>query len=238
MTTIAIQHDDVTMTSGDDGLANRIRLLRGRRSQKSIAAASGGAFSQGAISLWENGDRRPEGDNALALAKALGCSIEYLLEGRGPQETHASVESPKTPPQPVSSRPPQPNSIRRIEARVPIGAEPGAWNEGGLTLSREDLAAIGRPASSLAVVGVIGDAMTPTINDGDDLIIDTGDTRMGDGVWVLALNGGLVVRRLQLLPERALLVLCDNTRYPPREIEPGPDLRAIGRVLRVRMKKV
>lgn len=90
------------------------------------------------------------------------------------------------------------------------------------------------PANRLSVVRVEGDSMAPTLNAGDDILVDLGDSvgRLRDGIYVLRIDDALVVKRLALNPVgRRVTVQSDNPAYPD-----WPDCRLatvnpIGRVI-------
>jgi phage repressor protein C with HTH and peptisase S24 domain len=73
------------------------------------------------------------------------------------------------------------------------------------------------PATKLSIVRVEGDSMSPTLNDGDDILVDLGDCgeRLRDGIYVLRIDDALVVKRLALNPiSRRVTVQSDNPAYP------------------------
>jgi phage repressor protein C with HTH and peptisase S24 domain len=92
----------------------------------------------------------------------------------------------------------------------------------------------GSAASKLSIIRVEGDSMAPTLNAGDDILVDLGDTmdRLRDGVYVLRADDVLVVKRLAIHPAgRRVTVQSDNPAYPDW---PDCDIDAvhcIGRVI-------
>ena len=71
--------------------------------------------------------------------------------------------------------------------------------------------------ASLSIVRVEGDSMAPTLNAGDDILVDLGDAaeRLRDGIYVLRIDDALVVKRLALNPiGRRVTVQSDNPAYP------------------------
>ena len=59
--------------------------------------------------------------------------------------------------------------------------------------------------------------MAPTLNAGDDILVDLGDSlqRLRDGIYVLRADDALVVKRLALHPVgRRVTVQSDNPAYP------------------------
>lgn len=92
----------------------------------------------------------------------------------------------------------------------------------------------GATPADLTVIRVEGDSMEPTLNDGDDILIDRGDagTRMRDGIYVLRIDEALVVKRLALHPvTRRVTVQSDNPAYADwPDCSPG-EIHCIGRVI-------
>ena len=90
------------------------------------------------------------------------------------------------------------------------------------------------PASKLSIVRVEGDSMSPTLNDGDDILVDLGDAieRLRDGIYVLRIDESLIVKRLALNPVgRRVTVQSDNPAYPDWPDCSLDEIRCIGRVI-------
>jgi len=89
-------------------------------------------------------------------------------------------------------------------------------------------------ASKLSMVRVEGDSMTPTLNAGDDILVDMGDAaeRLRDGIYVLRIDDAVVVKRLALNPTaRRVTVQSDNPAYPDWPDCSLDDIKIIGRVI-------
>ena len=58
---------------------NRIKLLREefKMSQKELALKTG--VTEGSISLYEKGDRKPSYEVLIKLSEIFGCSIDYII---------------------------------------------------------------------------------------------------------------------------------------------------------------
>lgn len=72
-------------------------------------------------------------------------------------------------------------------------------------------------SDDLSIIRVDGDSMVPTLNDGDDILVDRGDgaRRVRDGIYVLRRDDALLVKRLSLHPgTRCLTVASDNPAHP------------------------
>lgn len=94
------------------------------------------------------------------------------------------------------------------------------------------------PPEALAVLGVEGDSMAPTLAHGDQILIDTADRlRIRDGIYVLRVDEALMVKRLSLNPAtRRLTIRSDNPAYPTWP-DCDPDaVHIIGRVVWVGRK--
>jgi hypothetical protein len=90
------------------------------------------------------------------------------------------------------------------------------------------------PPAQLSIVRVEGDSMAPTLNAGDDILVDLGDSteRLRDGIYVLRIDEALVVKRLALNPVgRRVTVQSDNPAYPDWPDCGLKNIHSIGRVI-------
>ena len=90
------------------------------------------------------------------------------------------------------------------------------------------------PPANLSVVRVEGDSMAPTLNAGDDILVDLGDSgdRLRDGIYVLRVDDAVVVKRIALHPvSRRLTVQSDNPSYPDWPDCGIDEIKPIGRVI-------
>src|SRR5687767_14056046 len=92
----------------------------------------------------------------------------------------------------------------------------------------------GLVAGKLSIIRVEGDSMAPTLNAGDDILVDPADCaeRLRDGIYVLRVDDALVVKRIALHPVgRRVTVQSDNPAYPDwPDCEMG-EIACIGRVI-------
>jgi repressor LexA len=87
-----------------------------------------------------------------------------------------------------------------------------------------------RPAAA-SMIRVRGDSMERTLSDGDEILVD-GDRRMPgprDGLFVLRLDGALMVKRLRMAGAQ-VEVISDNPRYETRLCE-ADAVAVVGRVV-------
>jgi phage repressor protein C with HTH and peptisase S24 domain len=86
----------------------------------------------------------------------------------------------------------------------------------------------------VSMISVTGDSMMPTLNAGDDILVDRGDAadRLRDGIYVLRLEEALLVKRLARHPASGRIsIRSDNPAYPSWEVAEVQDLVIIGRVI-------
>jgi hypothetical protein len=93
---------------------------------------------------------------------------------------------------------------------------------------------LGLAADTAALIRVEGDSMEPTLSDGDEILVDRSDRtgRLRDGLYVLRLDGALLVKRLAISPAaRRVSILSDNPAYPGwPDCDPAA-VDVVGRVL-------
>lgn len=92
----------------------------------------------------------------------------------------------------------------------------------------------GSPASKLSVIRVEGDSMAPTLSAGDDILVDLVDAaeRLRDGIYVLRVDGTLLVKRLAIHPVgRRVTVQSDNPAYGDLPDCGLDEIDCIGRVI-------
>ncbi|MFC4593892.1 S24 family peptidase [Sphingobium tyrosinilyticum] len=123
--------------------------------------------------------------------------------------------------------------------RLSLGASAGSLDEderaaGVLAFDANWLRHLGVRPQRVSIIRVDGESMAPTLNDGDEIMVDHDDdaTRLRDGVYVLRLDGVLMVKRIAMGPRRGLFsVLSDNRHYPGWvDIEPAL-VAIVGRVV-------
>jgi phage repressor protein C with HTH and peptisase S24 domain len=88
--------------------------------------------------------------------------------------------------------------------------------------------------ANLSIVRVEGDSMAPTLNAGDDILVDLGDSsvRLRDGIYVLRIDDAVVVKRVALNPlGRRVTIQSDNPAYPDWPDCGLDEINCIGRVI-------
>ncbi len=176
------------------------------------------------------------------LAKAAGYSLDWVV---GTDVERGAL--------PYSFRKAQPDVGREMEEgeeyvalpRYDVAAAAGA----GAVVDTEEILGLmlfrkgwlrntlGLTPQQLALIEAVGDSMSPTIQDGDILLLDTSEPKLrGDGIYVLGEGEMLLVKRVTIrLGGRGISVTSDNDEYAGGNLELAAeelgDIRIIGRVV-------
>ena len=129
-------------------------------------------------------------------------------------------------------------SVRRSGVRASAGAGAIPGDEAGKPYFGFDerwlKAMTATPANRLSIIRVEGDSMAPTLNPGDDILVDSGDAIDGlrDGIYVLRVDDALLVKRLALHPMGSrVTVQSDNPAYPDWPDCSLAEIHCVGRVI-------
>lgn len=121
--------------------------------------------------------------------------------------------------------------------RLALGASagPGAWTHdeqpiGAFRFGRAWLRQQGLDPRRLSAISVDGDSMEPVLRDGDEILVDAMPKPLRDGVYVVRVDGALLVKRLETGRPGLVILKSDNPAYDPIELSPG-DIAVVGRVV-------
>lgn len=86
--------------------------------------------------------------------------------------------------------------------------------------------------TNIHALPVVGDSMSPTLESGSVVFVDTRHTHPApEDIYALDYGDGLMIKRLKLVPKTGLVrVISDNERYGSDEMERS-DIRVYGRVV-------
>lgn len=113
--------------------------------------------------------------------------------------------------------------IRRLDVEASAGPGALAGEELAASTVRLDPRLLAdlrlRPETS-AMLTARGDSMEPTIHDGDRIVVDERDRRVGPhpAIFVLRIDGALLVKRVARVVGD-YLVTSDNPAYPPLSVD-------------------
>ena len=89
----------------------------------------------------------------------------------------------------------------------------------------------GGSASDLSMIRVTGDSMSPTLSDGDDILVQR-SAAIRDGIYVVRRDDTLLVKRIAISPAAGRVSLVsDNAAYPSWPEVDLADIDIIGRVI-------
>jgi phage repressor protein C with HTH and peptisase S24 domain len=142
---------------------------------------------------------------------------------------------------PVAGVPAEPEALIPI-ARYSVAASAGPGALDGLErpiaqlgFSKGWLEQLSRAKpDDLSIIKVEGDSMFPTLNDGDDIMVDrsSASRRVTDGIYVLRRDDTLMVKRITVNPSRRTLdVSSDNATYASWPDCAPEDIDVLGRVV-------
>ena len=185
--------------------------------------------------------------DALPLDEAGRMQLRALVQGDAEADLELianALRSGAAPESPVVAReksnPFTPLRVRdwsdfvqvpRYDIRASAG--PGALIDGEHVLDqmafRRDWlrGTLGLQLDRLALLNVDGDSMAPTLTHGDMILVDTREMDgLRPGIYVINLEGRLLVKRLQPAMNGSVKVVSDNERYSSEVVE-GDDLRQL-----------
>lgn len=191
------------------------RIRQARREQKITQEALGKRIgvSKATISQWESGTTEPNGKNLVNLAKELGVTVEWLLDGKVTIDTQASKEIEPNA-SVVGAFDPWDSStpLGEDEIEVPFFKEVSLSAGAGsfvdidykgykLRFARSTLRKAGVAPEAAACVCITGNSMEPVLPDGAVAGVDTASTTIKDGkMYVIEQDGMLRVKLLYRIP--------------------------------------
>lgn len=128
----------------------------------------------------------------------------------------------------------------RLIPKLAVGASAGAGAmhdgealAGKIGFDEKWLRRMGLDPAKLSLIRVEGESMSPTLNNGDDIMVDNRAAAQAarDGIHVIRLDDMLMVKRLAQGPLGRLSVLSDNPNYPDWPDVDGATVTVIGRVV-------
>lgn len=206
-----------------------------------------------------NEGAQPKADNLIKLAKALKVSVNWLLTGE--HEHISSEDVAATLPGSNTYNSLTKSSLENFSGQLPgsvpeIDAKAGAGNgnvgETEVVTLRRGESYVGHKVVSewvfppaflrhelrmqpgeIMVLEVVGDSMSPTLESGDRVMVDTTYSKpTPDGIYVIEEGDGPMVKRLQLVRRSdppQIRIISDNKHHESYTLRLD-DVRIIGRV--------
>jgi phage repressor protein C with HTH and peptisase S24 domain len=205
-----------------------------------LARAMG--VSPSAFRKWLKGEAEPSRERLVALAHAAGVGIAWLAEGEGPTPAFEAIASGGRRRAGKGDSPAEKDWAEfvllphRPKASAAGSVSPSRPTASEWIALRHDWirSTCGVEPSELILEMATGESMTPTIGDGNVMLIDTTDrTFRSFGIYVLEINGQRLVKRVQRKHDGSLVLISDNTAYQPDTVDrsAADDITVVGRVV-------
>ena len=134
---------------------------------------------------------------------------------------------------PLKSLRPDWIDVPRLDLDASAGPGAVALDEqaiGAFRFSAAWLRGQGLDPRQLTAIAVAGDSMEPTLRDGDEILVDRTPRALRDGIHVVRVGDGLLVKRIDLSRPGRIGLISDNSAYRPIELAPQ-EVTVIGRVV-------
>lgn len=204
------------------GLFQRLKAaVQAAGGNKAVSEASGVSIST--LNAYLAGTMMPSLAKLAAIAQACGVTIDFLVSGAVSSHPDTASE----------------NGASLIPVRnLAFSASAG---NGSLVLDEEAPQTLFAAAvlerlrlrpHNARLLRAVGDSMRPTIEDGDPLLVDLGETEVIDGrIYVFTIGDQVLVKRLRRRGSRLLMRSDNRELYPDEEEVPTIEpVRIIGRV--------
>lgn len=226
------------MTPEQEGA--RLKELLGGRNKTQFAKDAKIPGGASMLSQHLSGHRPISLSAATAYALGLGVRVEDF----SPRLAKAIADASQTNTVVALTPSPAPGATA---VQVPLLANAGSMGLGSdiqhddvlvghIALSEQWVARRLQPTNvaALRFIHAYGDSMSPTFEDGDVLLVDTGirDPKVIDGVYVMAANDRLYIKRVRQRMDKALEISSDNPTVKTVDVLNGDhSIDILGRVV-------
>lgn len=199
-------------------IKQRMQALGMKRAAELVKATG---VSKGTVSQWLSDSSDPTGPNLLKLAKVLSVHPDWLLTGEGPEPN--AIESKLVAVEWESSSQDKDEFITVPLIDVELSAGNGApaiveVEQYELPFRRYTLNKQGVSPNCAKVARVTGSSMSPLLNDGDVVGIDTSKIKVVDGDTYAIRDGDLLrVKILINRPDGGIVIRSYNREDYPDE---------------------
>ena len=208
-------------------LMNRVRALLDEKGLSQASFARKIDVSPQALSAWLSGRNRPGIDEVERMCAALQVSPSWLITGRVDDPAHQSLVSADWV------------SIPLMDVKASCGNGRELSNAAVVQMIQVNRPWVSRHCGAanpraLNIIGVSGDSMSPTLEDGDFVILDTSvNSVYTDSIFAFIFSDELFIKRIQRVG-KSLNIISDNHLYQTYTLSP-PDIESgfkiLGRVV-------
>lgn len=209
-------------------------------------------LSRAVIDKYRNGLSDPSRTRLNLISHIAGVSVQWLANGEGEADRELEVALGMPGNYPGEHRQLmdiQQNAFKNGLFSVPLMNVPASAGDGAVVLNEATNGYIGFDAAwlrtaynlnpnDLYAMPTVGESMEPTIKAGEFLLCSRSEHHIkpADGIYVIRLDGNILVKRLQLLPGGKIHVSSDNQAYKSFELkigDAGTDFVILGKVVLV-----
>lgn len=226
---------------GCEGFHSRLRTILDKFRSVNAFANAAGISPSGLNRLLDGG--YPTLPILVALAKAGDVSVEWLSTGG--EQVSASLPT-KMDSTSLTVTDVKGNEVDLDEFvfvpryNIAAAAGFGAWNDDETPMFTVSFRRywvtnhLKADPSKLSVISVYGDSMEGVLNDKDIILINHDDSEPREGIYVLRIDGQLIVKRVQRLPGSILRITSTNPAYEPFSVDMNNvlgDFAVVGKVV-------
>ncbi|WP_157638419.1 helix-turn-helix transcriptional regulator [Burkholderia ubonensis] len=198
-------------------------------------------FSRQSLYNMISQNRVPGLETLRRFRKATGRPIDWLLGEDVLNPVAQDVDSTTTPAQDTPDHlTDEFVLIPRYDVRASTGA--GNWHDNGeqaqycMAFRRHWVENyLHAKKDDLSVVRVHGDSMAPLLQDGDNILVNHAVNSPQDGVYVIRIDGQVLVKQTQVLTGKKLRIVSVNTTYESYTVDLAEDnqtdFEVIGKVV-------
>jgi len=236
-------------------LADRIRAVRGQTVAAEFCRVVD--VHRNTLARYESGERLPDSGFLEAVCKEFKVNPAWLLTGEGPMFNEQRPISQGTLTIQNDSQESKPifrdengqiviprwnNPDPEMFDYVPMAETQLSAGGGAFVLSEEIvgyyafrkswLSRVASSTKNLVLMRVLGDSMSPTIQEDDTVLIDIGKKSIKEGmIYAIRFDSTVMIKRLTFRPGGKILIISDNRQeYEPYEAE-MKDLHIIGQII-------
>jgi len=236
-------------------LADRLKALRGERNASDFCKAFD--MHRNTLYGYESGKNVPNATFLKEVCNYYNANPEWLLMGTGPmyknQDPAVIESSPIEKERPEKQhfysdgngqitipqwQNPDPEMFDYIPmAETQLSAGGGAFViseeiEGYYAFRKSWLMRVASSTKNLVLMRILGDSMSPTIQEDDTVMIDIGKRSIKEGmIYAIRFDSTVMIKRLAFRPGGRILIISDNRQeYEPYEVDMR-DLHIIGQII-------
>jgi transcriptional regulator with XRE-family HTH domain len=197
--------------------------------KKNLAKAIG--ISESQLYRYISGDSHPTVEPLAAIARCGSVRLDWLVLGEGPTGILGEINDPEAAYNGKAD-------YLQIEEYAENGIKPVNLSSDEIGLfhfNRKWFVKNGFNVESLRLIRAHGDAMAPTIDNGDLIVIDISQQKFnGDAFYLLRVDTRLLVaKRIQHTADNGLVIVNDNPAYRDQHIAPDQKntLDIVGKII-------